>query len=190
MARTRANFQHKTQLEAAGIVGDMRHACLYCFLHRGVCVLESEWHFAFFCPLFSNLRSGPIARQRAEYNNDAEFRALPCSSDTFSDFLTRCVQEPALAQSLGSYTRLSLQERERWLSETVGETLHVDPAQINALRMYSSTTDFAKGVAKHIHSVLFEEYVEMEAMQPYAVRRDGNAVCLPNVIALPDGQLH
>ena len=75
------------------------------------------------------------------------------------------------------------------MSETVSETLHVDPAQINALRMYSSTPDFAKGVAKHVHSVLFEEYVEMEAMQPYAVRRDGNAACLPNVIALPDGQL-
>ena len=75
------------------------------------------------------------------------------------------------------------------MSETVGVTLHVDLAQINALRMYSSTTDFAKGVAKHIHSVLFEEYVEMEAMQPNAVRRDGNAVCLPDVIALPDGQL-
>ena len=97
------------------------------------------------------------------------------------------MQEPALAQSLGSYTRLSLQERERWLSETVGETLHVDPAQINALRMYSSTADFAKGVAKHIHTVLYEEYVEMEAMQPYVVRHDGNAVCLPNVIALPNG---
>ena len=189
MARTRANFQHKKQLEAAGIVGDMRQAFLYCLLHSEVCVLESEWHFAFFCPLFSNLRSGPIARQRAEYNNDAEFRALPCSSDTFSDFLTRCVQEPALAQSLGSYTRLSLQERERWLSETVGETLHVDPAQIRALRMYSSTTDFAKGVAKHIHSVLYEEHVEMEAMQPNAVRHDGNAVCLPKLIALPNGQL-
>ena len=48
VARTRANFQYKKQLEAAGIVGDMRHACLYCFLHREVCVLESEWHFAFF----------------------------------------------------------------------------------------------------------------------------------------------
>ena len=80
-----------------------------------------------------------------------------------------------------------LQERERWFSETVGETLHVDPAQINALRMYSSTADFAKGVAKHIHTVLYEEYVEMEAMQPYVVRHDGNAVCLPNVIALPNG---
>ena len=47
VARTRANFQHKKQLEAAGIVGDMRHTCLYCLLHREVCVLESEWHFAF-----------------------------------------------------------------------------------------------------------------------------------------------
>ena len=78
------------------------------------------------------------------------------------------------------------------MSETVGETLHVDPAQINALRMYYSTTDFAKGVTKHVHSVLFvlfEEYVEMEAMQPYDVRRDGNAVCLPKLIALPNGQL-
>ena len=80
VARTRANFQYKKQLEAAGIVGDMRHACLYCFLHREVCVLESEWHFAFFCPLFSNLRSGPIARQRAEYNFGAEFHALTLST--------------------------------------------------------------------------------------------------------------
>ena len=82
-----------------------------------------------------------------------------------------------------------LQERERWLSATVGETLHVDPAQINALRVYSSTSDFEKGVAKHVHSVLYDEYVVIEAMQPYAVRHDGNAVCLPDVIALPDGQL-
>ena len=88
------------------------------------------------------------------------------------------MQELALAQSLGSSTRLSLQERERWLSETVGETLHVDPAQINALRVYSSTSDFEKGVAKHVHSVLYDGYVVMEAMQPYAVRRDGNAVVL------------
>ena len=40
-----------------------------------------------------------------------------------------------------------------------------------------------------VAAVLFEEYVEMEAMEPYAVRRDGNAVCLPDVMALPDGQL-
>ena len=76
-----------------------------------------------------------------------------------------------------------------WFSATVGKTLHVDPAQINALRVYSSTSDFEKGVAKHVHSVLYDEYVVMEAMQPYAVRRDGNAVCLLDVIALPDGQL-
>ena len=81
MARTRANFQHRKQLEAAGIVGDMRHAFLYCLLHREVCVLESEWHFDFFCPLFWNVRSGPVARQRAEYNVAAEFHALPCPSD-------------------------------------------------------------------------------------------------------------
>ena len=108
MARTRANYKHKEQLEAAGIVGDMRHACLYWLLRRDVCVLESEWHFALLCPLFSNLRSGPIARQSAEYNVDAEFHVLPCPSDKFSDFLTWCVQELAMAQSLGSYTRLSV----------------------------------------------------------------------------------
>ena len=38
-------------------------------------------------------------------------------------------------------------------------------------------------------SSLCDEYVVMEAMQPYAVWRDGNAVCLLDVIALPDGQL-
>ena len=81
MARTRANFQHKKQLEAAGIVGDMRQAFLYCLLHSEVCVLESEWHFDFLCPLFWNVRSGPVARQRVEYNVAAGFHALPCPSD-------------------------------------------------------------------------------------------------------------
>ena len=81
MARTRANFQHKKQLEAAGIVGAMRHAFLYCLLHREVCVLESEWHFDCFCPLFWNVRSGLVARQRAECNVVAEFHALPCPCD-------------------------------------------------------------------------------------------------------------
>jgi hypothetical protein len=33
-----------------------------------------------------------------------------------------------------------------------------------------STSDFEKGVAKHVHSVLDDEYVVMDAMQPYAVR--------------------
>ena len=75
------------------------------------------------------------------------------------------------------------------MSETVGETLHVDPARINALRVYSSTSDFEKGVAKHVHTVFYDAYVVMEAPQPYSVRHDRNAVCLPDVIALPDGQL-
>ena len=75
------------------------------------------------------------------------------------------------------------------MSGTVGETLHVDPAQINALRVYSSTSDFEKGAAKHVQSVLYDEYVVMEAMHPSVVQRDGNAVCLHDVIALPDGQL-
>ena len=66
----------------------------------------------------------------------------------------------------------------------------VDPAQINALRVYSSTSYFEKGAAVHVHSVLFSaEYAAMEAMQPYAVRHDGNVVCLPDVIAPPDGHL-
>ena len=77
----RANFHCKKQLEAVGIVGVMRHGCLHCLLHREVCVLESEWHFDCFCPLFWNVRSGLVARQRAEYNVAAEFDALPCPSD-------------------------------------------------------------------------------------------------------------
>ena len=78
-----------------------------------------------------------------------------------------------------------------WFSATVGKTLHVDPAQINALRVYSSTSYFEKGAAVHVHSVLFSaEYAAMEAMQPYAVRvTDALAANLPELIALPDGQL-
>ena len=107
-------------------------------------------HFVFFCPLYANLRNGPLAGQRVADDDDAEFHALHCLRDRFSDFLKRCVQEPTLAQSLGSYTRLSLRERERWLSEIVGETLHVDPARTAAARVYCSSPDFEEGVAMHV----------------------------------------
>ena len=83
-------------------------------------------------------------------DDDAEFHNLLCPSDRFLDLLTRCVQEPVLAQSLGSYTRLSLRERERWLSEFVDETLHVDPARTAAARVYCSSPDFEVGVAMHV----------------------------------------
>ena len=83
-------------------------------------------------------------------DDDAEFHNLLCPSDRFLDLLTRCVQEPVLAQSLGSYTRLSLRERERWLSEIVGETLHVDPARTTVARVYCSSPDFEVGVAMHV----------------------------------------
>ena len=96
---------------------------------------------------------------------------LLCLSDRFLDLLTQCVQEPVFAQSLGSYTRLSLRERERWLSETVGETLQVDPACSHFARMYCSSPGFERGVARNVRV------------------HDGNATCLPDVIALPDGQL-
>ena len=158
-------FQYTEQLEA-----DARHACLYCLLHTGVCVIESECHFVFFCPLFSHLRNGPLARARVA-EDVAEFHILLCLSDRFLDLLTRCVQEPVLAQSLGSYTRLSLRERERWLSETVGETLQVDPECSNFARMYCSSPDFERGVARNVRV------------------HDGNATCLPDVMALPDGQI-
>ena len=132
----------RNSLKMVGIDGDARRACLYCLLHKGVCVIESEWHYVFFCPLFfSNLRNCPLARASAA-DDDAEFYILPCPRDRFLDLLTRCAQELVLAQSLGSYNRLSLRERGRWLSETVGETLLVDPACINAARVYCSSLDF------------------------------------------------
>jgi hypothetical protein len=46
-------------------------------------------------------------------------RIVQICIDHFLDLLTRCVQERAVAQCLGSNTRLSFRERERWLSETV-----------------------------------------------------------------------
>ena len=79
---------------------------------------------------------GPLARARVA-DDDAEFHVLPYPSDRFLDLLTRCVQTPALAQSLGSYTRLSFRERGRWFSKIVGETLHIDPARNNAARVYN-----------------------------------------------------
>ena len=44
LGRTRAHFQYANQLEQAGILEDVRRCCLFC-LNRGVCVLDSEWHF-------------------------------------------------------------------------------------------------------------------------------------------------
>merc|ERR1712118_485036 len=75
---------------------------------------------------------------------------LPFRRDRLFNLLTRCVQEPALAQGLGSYTRLSLRERERWMSETISGTLQVDPARINAARVYCSSLDFERGVKMHV----------------------------------------
>jgi hypothetical protein len=88
-----------------------------------------------FLDVFFIFSIGPLVRERVA-DDDAEFHVLPCPSDRFLDLLTRCVQAPALAQSLGSYTRLSLRERGRWLSKIVSETLHIDPARNNAFRVF------------------------------------------------------
>ncbi len=47
VARTRAHFQLKDQLIAAGIDGNLRRTCLFCLFSRNICVLESEWHLLF-----------------------------------------------------------------------------------------------------------------------------------------------
>ena len=39
---------------------------------------------------------------------------------------------------------------ERWLSETVADSLHIDPARSNAARVYCSSLDFERGVKMHV----------------------------------------
>ena len=64
--------------------------------------------------------------------------------------LPLCIKEPTLANQFGTFIRLSLSVRERWLRESVGGGLHMDPAARNNALLYSESVAFANGVAVSI----------------------------------------
>jgi hypothetical protein len=150
LARTRCNYQYTDQLAQAGVVGELRRACLFCLVLKRVCVLESEWHFLYFCPQFTGYRFGFL--DRGEAFSDTEF------SDTFSPaallcgVLSDCAVNPMMAQRLCSFMRSSLQVRDKWLVETVGGGLFGAPmvqlsAILDSARGHSSSPLFSRGVA-------------------------------------------
>ena len=150
VARTRAHFQLKDQLLAAGIDENLRRTCLFCLFSKNICVLESEWHLLFYCPLFTHLRTGPLWRTvetRTEFDNSPH----PC--DILCQVLPLCIKDRALAQHLGTFIRLSLSVRGRWLSDTVAGGLHIDSAartHIQRAQLYTTSMGFEQGVAIHL----------------------------------------
>ena len=149
LARARAHYDRKEQLIAAGICDDLRRVCLFCLLTRNICVMESEWHFIFHCPLYTDLRTGSLFRRRA-----AEVGSEHCSFPRPYSILFRtlplCIKEPALANQLGSFIRLSLRVREGWLEEAVRGGLHIGPIVCNNAHVYCNTVEFANGVASSL----------------------------------------
>ena len=111
--------------------------------------MESEWHFIFHCPLYTDLRTGSLFRRRA-----AEVRSEHCSFPRPYSILFRtlplCIKEPALANQLGSFIRLSLRAREGWLEEAVRGGLHIGPIVCNNAHVYCNTVEFANGVASSL----------------------------------------
>ena len=86
---TRAHYQYAEHLEQASISADSRSFCLFC-LNRGVCVLDSEWHFALHCPHFRDLRSSGLRNIEI----GSEFLESPRPSATLLDLLALCAKEP------------------------------------------------------------------------------------------------
>ena len=137
------------QLINAGICDELRHACLYCLLVKNVCVLESEWHFIEYCPLFTYLRTGPLfLRGPAEVVS--EFNSSPRPYEVLCRILPLCIKVPRLANQLGSFIRLSLRVRERWLQESVDGGLHIDPVVRSRAQLFSASMAYANGVAKSL----------------------------------------
>ena len=145
VGRTRALYQYPEQLARAGISNELRRCCLYC-LNRGVCVLDSEWHFVLYCPHFRDLRNSRLRN----IDIGSEFLDSPRPSVALINLLSLCAKEPTRLQSLGSFVRLSLRLREKWLQENVSCGLQLtQPAQVGlaAAHMYSNTEAFTHGVA-------------------------------------------
>jgi len=146
LARTQAHYSRRELVGAAGIQGDLRRACLFCLVTRGVCVLESEWHFIWHCPLFTKARSGPLFRERAA-GIVSEFHSFPHPYMALVHSLPFWWEQSMRVQELGSFIRLSLRVRDKWLDGAAVGGLRIDLAAREAAQVYSSSEAFALGVA-------------------------------------------
>ena len=115
-------------------------------------MLESEWHYIFHCPLFTDLRTGYRFRRRAaEVVSECNSSPRPC--DVLCRIMPLCIKESVLANQLGSFIRLFLRARERWLNYTVSGGLHIDPAVRSNAQLHSVTLAFADGVAVYLYRI-------------------------------------
>ena len=67
------------------------------------------------CPHFRDLRSGRLRN----IDIGSEFLDSPRPSVALINLLSLCAKGPARLQPLGSFVRLSLKVREKWLQENV-----------------------------------------------------------------------
>ena len=77
----------------------------------------------------------------------SEFSSFPPPCDALCRLLSLCIKEPALASQFGSFIRLSLRAREKWLQGTVSGGLRIDPAVRLTAQLHSESVAFANGVA-------------------------------------------
>ena len=80
----------------------------------------------------------------------SELVESPRPSAALIDHLSLCTKDSARLQSLGSFVRLSLQGRERWLEENVSCGFQLTPAVqvgLPAAQLYSTMEAFTHGVA-------------------------------------------
>ena len=75
------------------------------------------------------------------------FNTFPRPCEVLYRILPLCINNPAMANQLGTFIRLSLSVRERWLQESVSGGLHMDPTARNNALLYSESMAFANGVA-------------------------------------------
>ena len=147
VGRTRAHYQYHDELENAGVTDNLRKSCLYCLKSRKVCVLDSEWHFVFHCPHFTDLRNSRLRN----IETGSEWIESPRPSVALINLISLCTKEPTRLQSLGSFVRLSLRVREKWLKENVSGGLQFGPhvrGILPSARLYSTTEAFTCGVAQ------------------------------------------
>ena len=88
-----------------------------------------------YCPHFRDLRNSRLRN----IDIGSEFLDSPRPSVALINLLSLCAKEPTRLQSLGSFVRLSLRLREKWLQENVSCGLQLtQPAQVGlaAAQMY------------------------------------------------------
>ena len=149
VGRTRAHYQYHVELENAGVTDNLRKSCLYCLKSRNVCVFDPKWNFVLHCPHFTDLRNSRLRN----IETGSEWIESPRPSVALINLISLCTKEPTRLQSLGSFVRLSLRVREKWLQENVSGGLQFGPhvrGILPSARLYSTTEAFTCGVAQQL----------------------------------------